>query len=205
MPSLRARAVWNATAHVDALVTASVSRTVWTCASVKLPPCTFPKSPTRLLINTGEVAMAPATFGIMPNAPWSACSAGLDFSGAASIVRTGKLCILFLLLGFGVAKPFGCLEPLLAVNAEGRNDPLPATYLGKDALANLPNYPRFPPSRSHGTDPGTLMPRRPATRHAVASRGAVIPATDWRACATIAAGAVSGVPLSKGGSGAYTI
>ena len=40
---------------------------------------------------------------------------------------------------------------------------------------------------------------------AVALRCAVMPATDCRACARIAAGAVSGVPPSKGGSGAYTM
>ncbi len=49
------------------------------------------------------------------------------------------------------------------------------------------------------------MPIRAATRRAVASRCAVMPDTDARAAARIAAGAVSGVPLSNGGSGAYTM
>ena len=69
-----------------ALVTASVSRMIWTCASVKLPPCTLPNSPTRLLISTGEVAMAPMMFGIMPKADCNCCSAGFERSGADLIV-----------------------------------------------------------------------------------------------------------------------
>src|SRR5271166_183255 len=85
-PSLSARAVWNATAQAQALVTASVSRTVWICASVKLPPCTCWNRPTRLSMRTGEVAIAPATFGIMPKADCNCCSAGFERSGADSIV-----------------------------------------------------------------------------------------------------------------------
>ena len=49
------------------------------------------------------------------------------------------------------------------------------------------------------------MPRRAATRRAVSSRCAVMFRTDRRACFSIAGGAVSGVPLSNGGSGAYTM
>jgi hypothetical protein len=47
-----------------------------------------------------------------------------------------------------------------------------------------------------------VMPILAATRRAVASRCAVMPDTDRRACSRMAAGAVSGVPLSNGGSGA---
>jgi len=46
------------------------------------------------------------------------------------------------------------------------------------------------------------MPSFAATRRAVCSRCAVMGRTDRRASYNIAAGAVSGVPLSKGGSGA---
>ena len=76
---------------VQALVTASVSRTVWTCASVKLPPCTLPNRPTRLLIRTGEVAIAPAMLGIMPKADCNCCSAGFDRSGADRLCELESL------------------------------------------------------------------------------------------------------------------
>jgi hypothetical protein len=49
---------------------------------------------------------------------------------------------------------------------------------------------------------GTWMPSRAATRRAVASRRAVVARMAWRARATTSAGALSGVPLSNGGSGA---
>ena len=92
------------------------------------------------------------------------------------------------------------------MNSNVGNDRSAYAYLGEDALADLPNTPRFPPNcGTHGAARETSMPRRPATRRAVASRCAVMPATDCRACARIPAGAVSGVPLSKGGSGAYTM
>ena len=91
--TLRARVVWNATAQLLALVTASVSRTIWTCASVKLPPCTFPNKPTRLLIRTGEVDMPPMRFGIMPKADCNCCIAGFEPSGADSTVLTGNVVI----------------------------------------------------------------------------------------------------------------
>ena len=61
----------------------------------------------------------------------------------------------------------------------------------------------------HGAAPyvrqSTAMPRRRATRLAVFSRCAVIAWTARRAASSTAGGAVSGVPLSKGGSGAYCI
>jgi hypothetical protein len=52
---------------------------------------------------------------------------------------------------------------------------------------------------------GTEMPRRRATRCAVSSRFAVISLAESLARSRMAAGAVSGVPLLKGGSGAYTM
>jgi len=45
------------------------------------------------------------------------------------------------------------------------------------------------------------MPKRAAIRRAVSSRRAVISRYDCLACSTIAGGALSGVPLLKGGSG----
>ena len=45
------------------------------------------------------------------------------------------------------------------------------------------------------------MPRRCATRRAVASRCAVITSAERRAASSTAGGAMAGVPLSKGGSG----
>jgi hypothetical protein len=38
------------------------------------------------ILRTGDVAIAPAMFGIMPNADCNCCSAGFDRSGAESIV-----------------------------------------------------------------------------------------------------------------------
>jgi hypothetical protein len=49
------------------------------------------------------------------------------------------------------------------------------------------------------------MPSLAAMRRAVRSRWAVRSRTDRRAYANIAAGAVSGVPALKGGSGAYAM
>ena len=49
---------------------------------------------------------------------------------------------------------------------------------------------------------GTATPSLAATQRAVASRRAVMPRIESRAWSRIAAGAVSGVPLLKGGSGA---
>jgi hypothetical protein len=52
---------------------------------------------------------------------------------------------------------------------------------------------------------GTAMPSLTATRRAVSSRCAVMLRTDRRASFKMAAGAVSGVPLSKGGSRAQNM
>jgi hypothetical protein len=57
---------------------------------VERPPWTFWNRPTRLLIRTGDVDMAPAMFGSIPKADCNCCSAGLERSGAEAIVLTGK-------------------------------------------------------------------------------------------------------------------
>jgi hypothetical protein len=57
----------------------------------------------------------------------------------------------------------------------------------------------YPPATS---TPSRSTPNRAATRCAVASRLALIPEAAVRAAERIAGGAVSGVPLLKGGSGA---
>jgi hypothetical protein len=48
---------------------------------------------TKLLINTGDSAMAPARFGIIPKRACTSRSEGLEASGADSIVYTGNLSI----------------------------------------------------------------------------------------------------------------
>ena len=52
---------------------------------------------------------------------------------------------------------------------------------------------------------GKAMPKRFATRRAVSSRCAVIARAESRASCSTAGGAVSGVPLLNGGSGAYSM
>lgn len=52
---------------------------------------------------------------------------------------------------------------------------------------------------------GTAIPKRSATRRALLSRRSVIARTENRAPSSTAGGAVSGVPLLNGGSGAYCI
>ena len=85
-PSFRARAVWKATAQAQAFVTALVRSSVCICVSVKLPPWTRPNRPTRLLISTGDVAIAPAMLGMIPKAACRSCSAGFEASGAVLMV-----------------------------------------------------------------------------------------------------------------------
>jgi hypothetical protein len=74
-------------------------------------------------------------------------------------------------MGFGaMAALFGCLERYRPVNSKAGNARSAYGYLGVDALASLPNAPRFPPIETHGAASKMSMPRRAATRRAVASR-----------------------------------
>jgi len=83
-----------------------------------------------------------------------------------------------------------------------------AIHLGAQRSAEVPINPRFSlKDSSGGFSPmvGTAMPSLTATRRAVSSRCAVMLRTDRRASFKMAAGAVSGVPLSKGGSRAQNM
>ena len=82
------------------------------------------------------------------------------------------------------------------------------SYLGARLLAGAPIRPRFPPNRHAPAKSfparaaGMEIPSLVAVRRAVSSRRVVSSRTDRRARSSIAAGAVSGVPLLNGGSGA---
>jgi hypothetical protein len=76
----------GATVNGHLMATAFVSSTTCLSISLRLPPWKLPKLPANPLRRTGLFAMVAITFGRNPRLCFSACSVGLDFFGADSIV-----------------------------------------------------------------------------------------------------------------------
>jgi hypothetical protein len=85
---------------------------------------------------------------------------------------------------------------LLALHRSGKGHDMFEIHLRDSALYEWATVGYSPAVAGTGT------PSLAAIRRAVSARFAVMPADDWRARSRTTGGAVSGVPLLNGGSGA---